>query len=354
MAKRHKSFGFILPIYLGTMKIAVATSSKNETHILEWFYYYRKMGVDYFIIYDDASEPSIESQFVQAGIPPSFYTLFRNEGDDDLYENLDQCFVVHKCWSPEFWQNQMIPCLKQHQIDYMLYVDLDEFLYLAKHPSIHELVRAYEPFDVLKIYWLFFGSKTSLLTPPTPNQLIDTFTYSDAELTTHTGSIKTITRVDSLSLDADLYGPHVFPIVPGAIVKDVFHNILDNYGNELDHETPFLGETTSYPGTVYIAHYFCQDLTTFLRRKFSNHSNYYWWLHCVGERKRRRFYSYIDTIERNLETFAQILQDCLLQNIEPTGFENIPANVVERILGFYKITHFCETENLDIVNYKQR
>jgi Glycosyl transferase family 2 len=330
------------------MKIAVATSSKNEIHILEWFYYYQKMGVDYFIIYDDFSEPSIQSQFVQAGIPESIYTLFRNEDNSHLYEDLDQSYITHKCWSPEFWQKQMIPCLKQHQIDYMLYVDLDEFLYIDKHPSIHDLVNSYQPFDVLKIYWLFFGSKTSILSPPEPNQLINTFTYSDEYLSSETGSVKTITKVDSLCLDADLYGPHVFPIIPGSIVKDGFHNILDNYEKELDHETPFLGNP-SYQGTIYIAHYFCQDLTTFLKRKFCNHSNYYWWLHCVGERNRRTFYAYIDTIQQNLDTFAKMLQYCLLYDMPPLNFENIPVNVIERILGFYKITCFCETENMDIL-----
>ena len=50
------------------MKICLATSSKNEKHIIEYINYYKKIGIDYFIIYDDLSSIPIEQIFIENNI----------------------------------------------------------------------------------------------------------------------------------------------------------------------------------------------------------------------------------------------------------------------------------------------
>ena len=332
------------------MRIAVSTSSKNEKHIIEWIRYYMKIGIDYFVIYDDLSEPSVQTLLESANINSSMYTVFRNTDVNHLYKTIDTAYIVHKCWGSECWQNQIIPCLQNNHIDYMLYVDVDEFLCLDKHKNIHDLVEHYMPVDVLKINWVFFGAKQHILDNTGLDNIIDTFTTSDDSLCEGTGSMKTITKVDKIVLGARQYGPHVFPIHSDAIVKDIFNNILENYGKILDHETPFLG--SQHLGNIYIAHYFCQDLTTFIRRKFSNKSNYYWWLNCVGMRDRTQIYAYIDVINDRFCEFVEILDNCISQNIPPCDFDNIPASIIQTILEFYGETNQCCIDNHDIVQYK--
>jgi hypothetical protein len=111
------------------MKFALATSSKNEKHIIEWFNYYIKIGIDYFIIFDDLSDISIQQTFNENNIDKSKYTIVRNTDRNNLYENIDQCYIVHRCYSPEYWQKHFIPKLLEKNIEYVLYVDLDEFLF---------------------------------------------------------------------------------------------------------------------------------------------------------------------------------------------------------------------------------
>jgi hypothetical protein len=337
------------------MKICLATSSKNEKHIIEFINYYKKIGINYFIIYDDLSDIPIEQIFIENNIDPSIYTIFKNNNTDNLYSNINERYIVHKAYHPYTWQNLIIPKLIEKNIDYVFYVDLDEFLFIDKFKNIQELVTDYLPFDVLKINWLFFGSNNLLKNHGT-NNIIDLFTKSHGLLCYGTGSLKSITKVSSISTDNNIfqYGPHILPIIPNAIVKDIEKNIQLSYGNDLNHSTPQL-LNSSYLNNIYIAHYSCQDLTTFVERKLTNKTNYYWWINYINVDTRTNVYNYIDIINNNFHEFVRYLYERINNEVnDKTNFMSISNSYIEKIIGLYNLFNKNDIVNNDIINFKYK
>lgn len=335
------------------MKVCLSTSSKNEKHIIEWINYYIKIGIDYFIIFDDLSDKPIQEVFDENNIDKSIYTIFRNNNRDNLYENLNMRYIVHRCYSPEYWINLCIPKLIEKEMDYVLYVDLDEFLYLNKFNNIQELISYYSPFDVLKINWLLFGSN-NLIENTGVNNIIDTFNRSSDILSDGTGASKSLTRVSKISVhNTYQYGPHILPIVDGAVVKNIFNNIENSYGNDLNSALSHPYFDGYYKDKIYIAHYACQDITTFIKRKLSNKENYYWWINFIGVPHRIEVYRYIDIINNNFDNFKNYLYNKINNTPYNTDFSNyIPIQYIENIIKLYNIFNLNIIENNDIINYK--
>lgn len=337
------------------MKICLATSSRNEKHIIEYIKYYIKIGIDYFIIYDDFSDIPIEQVFKENNIDKSIYTIFRNDNTDDLYSNINQKRTVIKCYHCDTWKKLIIPKLIEKNIDYVLYVDVDEFLYINKFKNIQELVKDYLPFDVLKINWLFFGSN-SIIKNDGINNIIDLFTKSDNLLRNGTLESKSITKVSSISTanDAYCYGPHELPIIENAIVKDIEKTIQLSYGKKLSQPTTNL-INNSYSNKIYIAHYSCQDLTTFVKRKFTNKTNYYWWVDFIGVDTRINVYKYIDTINENFDEFVKYLDNRINNNVkENNDFLNIPGKYIQKMISLLNYFNQNKIENNDIKNFKYK
>jgi disulfide oxidoreductase YuzD len=245
-----------------------------------------------------------------------------------------------------------IPKLIEKEIDYLLYVDLDEFLFINKYKNINELIQNYLPFDVLKINWLFFGSN-NLIKNETTNNIIDLFTLSSDTLCEGTCALKSITKVNIISLDNESqYGPHVFPIKPGCIVKDIFNNELNSYTKNLSHITPFLGNK-NYKNNIYIAHYSCQDLTTFIKRKFTNKNNYYWWINIVNVPKREDVYKYIDIINNNFDNFLNFFIEYKNNNNKcSSGFMDIPEIYIEKIFLLFNTFDKNDVKNSELIDFK--
>lgn len=337
------------------MKVCLATSSKNEKHIIEWIKYYIKIGIDHFIIYDDLSDVPIKNIFIENKIDNSIYTIFRNNNTENLYTDINKRYIVHKCYHPDTWKKLIIPELIKKKIDYVLYVDLDEFLYINKYKNIQELVTYYLPFDVLKINWLFFGSD-NLINNNGINNIIDLFTKSHPFLCNETGALKSITKVSSISIDNDIfqYGPHTLPIIKNSIVKDIENNILLSYGNDLNHSTPSLHDK-NYINKIYIAHYSCQDLTNFVKRKFTNKTNYYWWINVLNVDTRTNVYKYIDIINNNFNEFVTYLYN-KINNIpiikNDNDIFNIPITYIEKMCYLHSLFNKNDVVNSDINNYK--
>jgi hypothetical protein len=335
------------------MKICLATSSKNEKHIIEYINYYVKIGIDYFIIYDDLSDIPIEQIFTENNIDKSIYTIFRNNNTNNLYSDLTQRYIVHKCYHPETWKNLIIPKLIEKNMDYVLYIDLDEFLHINHFKNIQELVLDYLPFDVLKINWLFFGSN-NLLKNDGVNNIVDLFTKSDDKLCSGSGALKTITKVSSISTDKSVfqYGPHTLPVIKNAVVKDIEKNIQLSYGNNLNHDTPPL-LTSTFSNKIYLAHYSCQDVTSFVKRKLSNKTNYYWWINVVHVDTRTNVYKYIDVVNDNLDAFIAYLYNRINSKVTTKmGFLCISNVYIEKIIFLYNIFNQNAITNNDILNFK--
>ena len=130
-------------------RTGVYVNVKNEKRIIEFIQYYIKIGIEYFIILDDDSDSDVNEILVAVNINRDIYSIIYTNGRRFLHGIYN---------SKELWNNELIPLLKHHAIDYVLYVDADELLYPGKFGNMSNLLKHYEPFDSLKINMLLFGS----------------------------------------------------------------------------------------------------------------------------------------------------------------------------------------------------
>ena len=233
------------------MRTAIYVNVKNEKRIIEFIKYYIKIGIDYFIILDDDSTEDVNEVLIKNNINTSIYEVMYTNGRKFLHGIYN---------SKELWDNELIPILNKNNIDYVLYVDADEFLYIGKFKNINDLIYHYSPFDSLKINVLHFGS----------NDIIENNTDSiilqfNKSATNISDWVKCLTKVSSICSDKNkgfTSNPHVLNVYNG-ITKNILNNIVDSTVRLTE---PI--ENKHYKSVpIYIAHYMCQDITTYIERK---------------------------------------------------------------------------------------
>lgn len=129
------------------LKVAICAIIRDENlYLEEWLNHYRKLGVDYFFIYDNDSS-----------IPVSNF-LFENQ-------ITSQDIKVIK-WSDHERSSQQrayLACCQANQsFDYIGFFDLDEFYYSKTMEIKKDLIylhRKYGEFSGFAIYWRMYGSK---------------------------------------------------------------------------------------------------------------------------------------------------------------------------------------------------
>ena len=151
------------------------------------------------------------------------------------------------------WIN-ILSVLSKHDIDYVLCVDADEYLYI-KNKRLTDIIYEYSPFDAIKINWLMFGSsnlKTS------QKSILDSFTQCCAVVS---DVVKSLTKISSINMNmpSGVYGPHTLPLNDNSIVKTIFNNTTDN--------TTFrepVGSIKYCDAPMYIAHYSIKDVSYYI------------------------------------------------------------------------------------------
>lgn len=111
--------------------------------MLEWIEFHRLQGVDHFILYDDASNDSIR-------LLPLFYDSI---DDKNLVEIFPANFLRgselsdHEGLQHDFNQrNSLIHCHNRyrHKTEWILNIDVDEFMYSQRHGSIINFLNYYK------------------------------------------------------------------------------------------------------------------------------------------------------------------------------------------------------------------
>jgi hypothetical protein len=232
------------------MKTCVHVNVKDEIRIIEFINYYLKIGIDYFIIMDDDSKQDTKELLLQNNINKNIFTV--------LYTNKRR-FLFGIYNSYEYWKNELLPILYQQKIDYILYIDADEFLFINKFQTIDELINEYQPFDQLKINWLLFGSNH--LFENNSKSIIQPFIKSNDYLNSF---VKCLTKVSSIHIEVEkefISNSHFINIQKNGIVKNIFNQIVEkNSMEEVIH--------IHYKNApIYLAHYMIQDSTTYIHRK---------------------------------------------------------------------------------------
>lgn len=127
------------------MKIALASFQKNHSrHLLEWFAWYRIMGVDKFYIYDHGSTDETGEMWLRLAdhYDIKFHELLGNDA------------------GPKFVQHYLSTYNSPNLQDWIIQADADEFYYPVEDESIHAVLEKMMTRQIgcLGVYWTMFGS----------------------------------------------------------------------------------------------------------------------------------------------------------------------------------------------------
>lgn len=230
--------------------IGVFTRIKDEPNIEEFIIYYYNLGFRIFLFNDDYSCQSVKSIIDNnlninklKDIKTLIYT-FENKDDSLKYLN-----------NTAFWDFWM-PKIKEN-MDYCLYVDMDEYLVLRYNlNNINDVIEFYKPFDQLKINWLFYGNNNHKQINNF-NSYLKNFIMSNNELNKHCKVLVDTKKIIGCN------NPHYFIMEKNSIIKNI-NNIETNNGpfedNTLDLNIKKLN--------IYISHFMTGTTEMFFKRRF--------------------------------------------------------------------------------------
>jgi hypothetical protein len=122
----------------------VTTRVKNDNSYLdEWVEYHLSIGFDHIVIYDNLSTEPVAPKWGDR------VSVFLDHNEFRVF--------------PPFNTHQFIIDLKRPE--WLLHIDVDEFLVLYQHKSVNELLRCYENYGGLVINWRIYGSSGHVKRP---------------------------------------------------------------------------------------------------------------------------------------------------------------------------------------------
>lgn len=227
------------------MKTILFTNARDEPDILEWVVHHKhSIGFDQIYIVDHKSKKPIFE--VVEDIP-------------NVYVKRLECEVVVK--------NDLIcdavKYAREHQYDWMLYLDADELLILPNDNNIHDFLHKYEDYDMIGINWLLFGSNYHNNRPE--GTLLENYIRCETQFNVHIKSVVRPLCVTGVPVDG---GPHVYNIkefdravgtnkVPMIKEHPHFFNQLGHMNNVNDINK----------NDAYVAHHIFQCFEIYQQRK---------------------------------------------------------------------------------------
>ena len=232
------------------IRVGICTKCKDELNIIEFMEHYYNLGFSYIFFVDDNSNPSIKRII--------------GENFKDKYKIVVTDFSKNsKAFGNIFTKiiNENLNEIKNN-VDYLFNIDLDEYLVL-KNPifqnNIQNVIKYYEPFDVLKINWLIFGNNN--IKSANCSTLKDKFTRSS--IIVRPLGIKSLIKLEAYN--NKVITSHTFSLKSNSIVKNVFNNI------ELNNPVSTLKGIKKDDTNLYLAHYITQTTERFITRRFIQH-----------------------------------------------------------------------------------
>ena len=302
------------------MKTAIYTPIRNELRIVEFINYYLKLGFDYFILFDDNSDIPITKILKDNNFNMNMFSVIQNIYYKDIKG-------IYSC---KHWAELICPVLHKENIDYLLHVDADEFLYSRHFNNIKQIIENYSPFDRLHVNWVCFGG---LLKKNESLSLINTFTRSEDFLQLNGKSLVKLSSLDVTDISSYIC-PHFLKMKSNSIQKDIQNN---NFSLEkLNIKT--------IDAPMYIAHYSHQDIEGYIDRKTSSdlHLEVYY-SHIVDKNNRQRIINKIKKYRNEIINSVYYKNCDFIKNIYEK--EDVPFNILvnafvntyEHLIDMYKI-----------------
>lgn len=144
-------------------KLTIAAIFRDESMILEeWLEHYKVRGVDHIFLINDGSKDSFE-KILKPYIDSGFVSMFNCQESRDLMGRQNICY-----------NNILRPLFPS--MDWLLLIDLDEFVWNTEHPSLKAYLNKAElkGVDTINIFMDDFGSSGMELQPPS---VVESFTH---------------------------------------------------------------------------------------------------------------------------------------------------------------------------------
>jgi hypothetical protein len=215
-------------------KTILFTNARDEKNMKEWATHHLLLGFDIIYIFDHKSKNPIKNEFYNFS---KKVIIERIERDNPVKIPL---------------MTRAIKIAKRLGVDWMLYLDADEFLVLNHFMGVKNLLRKYNFAHSLGINWLMFGSSYHKKDPL--GLLIENYTKSEQKLNQH---VKTFVRPEYVTSVAN---PHFYNVI---FPNRMFSINMKNMAN-----TPFnVWEIDYKDAPAFISHYINQSEETYRNRK---------------------------------------------------------------------------------------
>jgi len=139
-------------------KVAICTIAKNENlYIREWVEYYKNMGINKIILYDNNDKEGEKfEEVINDYINSGFVEIINIRGVVKNFQNYDKMATQGKAYHDCYYNN-----FKKY--DWIAFFDCDEFLAIDyKYKNIFEFLNDFKEFDGVKIQWRMFGDNGNL------------------------------------------------------------------------------------------------------------------------------------------------------------------------------------------------
>jgi len=216
-------------------KVMLFTNARDEKNIKEWAAHHLLIGFDYVYIFDHKSKIPIQSEFT----------------------NFDNRVYVERCEIPNkvklILMSRAANIAKKFNVDWMIYLDADEFLILNCCQNVKQLLNAFKFSDQLAINWLPFGSNNHIKEPD--GLILENYTRSDDRLNKHIKSFVRPSQIRSVS------SPHFYNIMnPNRDIT--ITNKIKKVNSPFNECNVLFSQALAY-----IAHYAMQSEETYIKRK---------------------------------------------------------------------------------------
>jgi hypothetical protein len=210
---------------------------RDEKHIKEWATHHLLLGFTKIIIFDHKSKIPLNQVF-------------------DNFDKRVEIMNVSNMENPIKIQlmNKALDIARSMNMDWMIYLDADEFIILhKKYIGVKHFLSEFNFADSLSINWLMFGS--NYLEKEPEGLLLENYIRSELYLNDHVKSFVRPNRV------LEAINPHFYNMVYSNRVFGIDGNLIKNDFYKNDVKMKF------YESPAYIAHYLNQSEETFINRK---------------------------------------------------------------------------------------
>tara|TARA_A100001015_G_scaffold228443_1_gene258148 strand:+ start:845 stop:1648 length:804 start_codon:yes stop_codon:yes gene_type:complete len=233
------------------MKIGICIRAKNEQKIIcDWVNHYLKLGFDKIFIYDNMSEPSIETTLKE-----------KNLLNEKIFIKYD---VVKHSNQPAIYQE----CIDQNKdLDWLLLCDADEFLWLKEGTIKDFLLKFSEDTCTILINWLVYG--TSNLEKYDNNKTVfDQFTLREEYGHFWNTFVKSFVRPKLI----ENFGNVHITYNSNYKICDIYKNVLTPPGDLDKCDYPDKNLNDNSP--VVLVHYMTLDFESMLEKFKRNHNGW--------------------------------------------------------------------------------